>query len=89
MEALSSAENMYVSAFENVNGTMAVPVINEAHYERSIEVKVEGCDLKDNVVGAYLADNNHNNTYVGSVDFKGGSFTARVPARSMVTYFME
>jgi glucosylceramidase len=89
IDASSSAENVLVTAFENTNGTVAIPVINEAHFERQVEVQVEGCGLKMGLATAYLADNEHNNTMVGSFHVNGSSFMASVPARSMTTFFLE
>ncbi|KAH4806517.1 hypothetical protein HBH61_146310 [Parastagonospora nodorum] len=87
--ANSSAENMLVTAFENVNGTVAIPVINEAHFERQVEVYLSNCKLKLDMATAYLADNDHNNTMVGSYHVNGSSFLASVPPRSMTTFFLE
>jgi glucosylceramidase len=90
VDATSSAENMYVSAFINTNGTVAVPVINEAHYERSVAVNLAGCQLKVTKATVYLADNDHNNTMpVDSFRLNGTSFLASVPPRSMTTFFLE
>jgi len=89
VDATSSAENVLVTAFENTNRTMAIPVINEAHFTRQVEVNLEGCELKMQRATAYLADNEHNNTMVGSYRFNGSSFMASVPPRSMTTFFLE
>ncbi|KAB5551424.1 glycoside hydrolase family 30 protein [Coniochaeta sp. 2T2.1] len=90
VKATSSAENMYVSAFVNTNGTVAVPVINEAHFERRISVSFAGSDLSVTKATVYLADNEHNNTMsVDSFGINGARFVARVPPRSMTTFFLE
>jgi glucosylceramidase len=78
-----------VSAFENTNGTVAIPVINEAHFGRGVEIHVSGCELRVGMATAYLADNEHNNTMVGSYHINGSSFHANVPPRSMTTFFLE
>jgi glucosylceramidase len=89
IEADSPALNLKVTAFENTNGTLAVPVINEAHFERQVEVSFKGCKLPRGVATAYLADNEHNNTMVGSYAVNGSVFLASVPPRSMTTFFLE
>ena len=89
IDAMSPAENLKVTAFENTNGTMAIPVINEAHFERQVEVVLKGCELARGVATAYLADNEHNNTMVGSFAVNGSMFLASVPPRSMTTFFLE
>jgi glucosylceramidase len=68
---------------------VANQVINEAHFARQVEVDVEGCELKMQIATAYLTDNQHNNTMVGSYRFNGSSFMASVPPRSMTTFFLE
>lgn len=87
--ASSSAENLLVTAFENTNGTVAIPVINEAHFERRVEVYLSDCKLKLGMATAYLADNDHNNTMVGRYHVNGSSFLSSVPLRSMTTFFLE
>ncbi|KAK7183721.1 hypothetical protein DPSP01_004356 [Paraphaeosphaeria sporulosa] len=89
LDAKSSAENLYVSAYENKNGTVAVVGMNAAHFERTVEVTVEGCGASNRTVKAYLADNTHNNTMVASYRVQAGGFEASMPARSMVTFFLD
>jgi glucosylceramidase len=89
VDATSSADNLLVTAFENTNGTLAVPVINEAHFERQVEVQLEGYELRLGMVSAYLADNEHNNTLVGRWTVNGTAFVASVKARSLTTFFLE
>ncbi|KAJ5032204.1 glycoside hydrolase superfamily [Bipolaris maydis] len=49
-----------LTAFENVNGTLAIPVINEAHYERDVRISLNGSLKAFAKATAYLADNTHN-----------------------------
>jgi hypothetical protein len=72
-----------------MNGTLAIPVINEAHFERQVEVSIKGCELALGMATAYLADNEHNNTMVGTYGVNGSVFLASVPPRSMTTFFLE
>ncbi|KAI4908119.1 hypothetical protein J4E90_008743 [Alternaria incomplexa] len=89
IDAISPAENLKVTAFENTNGTLAIPVINEAHYARQVEVSIKGCNFTMGVANAYLADNEHNNTMVRTYGVNGSVFVASVPPRSMTTFFVE
>ncbi|KNG51024.1 glycoside hydrolase family 30 protein [Stemphylium lycopersici] len=89
VDAHSPAENLKVTAFENANGTVAIPMINEAHYERQVEISLDGCELHLGTATAYLADNEHNNTLVESYQIAGEGFVARVKPRSMTTFFLE
>lgn len=78
-----------MTAFENVNGTVAIPVINEAHYERQLEINLDGCELQFGTATAYLADNEHNSTLVEKYETTGEGFVASVKPRSMTTFFLE
>jgi glucosylceramidase len=89
IDATSSAENLYVSAFENINHTIAVPIINAAHFERKVAVNLEGCALNKSIATAYLADNEHNNSRVASYYLNGSTFQVSVPPRSLTTFFLE
>lgn len=89
IDATSNAENLLVTAFENVNATLAIPVINEAHFERQVQINMDGCHLQKGIATAYLADNDHNNTMVANYHVNGSSFLESVPARSMTTFFLE
>lgn len=89
VDAISPAENLKVTAFENTNGTLAIPVINEAHFERPVEVSLKGCEKAFGVATAYLADNEHNNTLTGTYRVNGSTFLASVPPRSMTTFFLQ
>ncbi|KAF2025753.1 glycoside hydrolase family 30 protein [Setomelanomma holmii] len=89
IDASSSAENLYISAYENTNGTLAVVGINAAHFERTVQVKVDGCGGVNGSVKAYLADHDHNNTMVATYQVQGGGFEASMPARSMITFFLD
>ena len=89
IDAPSPAEDLRVTAFENTNGTLAIPVINEAHFERQVEITFKGGELARGVATAYLADNEHNNTMVGTYGANESMFLASVPPRSMTTFFLE
>ena len=89
IDALSPAENLKVTAFENTNGTLAIPVINEAHFERQVEVSLKSCKFALSFATAYLADNKHNNTIVGMYKINGAVLLANVPPRSLTTFFLE
>ncbi|KAL2020640.1 hypothetical protein VTK56DRAFT_8130 [Thermocarpiscus australiensis] len=89
IDATSSVETLYVSAFENTNGTVAIPVINAAHFERAVDIELAGCNLNKHTAVAYLADNTHNNTKVASYQIHGSGFKVSVPPRSMTTFFLE
>jgi glucosylceramidase len=78
---------VYVTAWENANGTVAIPVINAAHYPYTIHVDLAGSEV--NYAVAYLTDNSHNVTAVEGFGFEGGRFSAVMEPRSMKTYFLS
>jgi glucosylceramidase len=85
--ASSSAENMYVSAYVNANGTVSVPVINAAHFSRGVVIELGGVEVGK--VRVFLTDNAHNVTMVGEGVVSGGRFVAEVEPRAMKTFFFE
>jgi glucosylceramidase len=89
IDATSSAENLKVSAFKNINGTVAIPIINAAHFGREVAVQIRGCDLEKGIATAYLADNEHNNSRIASYHLNGSSFQVSVEPRSLTTFFLE
>jgi glucosylceramidase len=87
IDSTSDVEEVYVTAWENVNGTVAVPVINAAHYPYTVHVDLAGSGV--NYAVAYLTDNGHNGTAMERFGFDGGRFSAVVEARSMKTWFLS
>ncbi|OQV10963.1 hypothetical protein CLAIMM_14880 [Cladophialophora immunda] len=87
--AASSAENVYVSAYVNANGTVAVPVINEAHFPYQLTVHLGG-GIDASTATAYLTDNQHNVTMVGQTPIGGGGvFEATIEPRAVKTFFLS
>jgi glucosylceramidase len=89
IDAQSTSETMYASAFQNTNGTVAIPVINEARFAREVEVSLSGCRVNASTVTAYLADNYHNNTAMGTSQLNGTGFSYSIPPRAMMTFFLQ
>lgn len=88
VDASSDADDVYVSTFVNSNGTVAVPVVNAAHFTQSVRVDLRGLGRLSRG-SACLTDNAHNVSLVGSFEVKGGGFEAVVEARSLKTFFLE
>ena len=87
VDAQSSVEEVYVSAYVNTNGTVAVPVINAAHFAYDLTVDLVGTNVT--TATAYLTDNNHNVTMVSQVPLNGSIFQASVEPRAMKTFFLQ
>lgn len=76
-----------VSAFKNVDGNVAVQVIQSGTGSGSVSVKVEGFAAKS--AKAWLTDNSHDCDEQAATVGSDGSVSANVPARSMVTIVLE
>jgi glucosylceramidase len=87
IDATSNVENVYVSAYENKNGTVAIPVINAAHFTFDVTLDFKGVKAKR--VTAYLTDNDHNVTLVDQFKLTGSTFKTTVEPRAMRTFFLE
>jgi glucosylceramidase len=88
VDASSGAVDVYVSWFVNSNGTVAVPVVNAAHFAQSVKVDLRGLSRLTKG-SAYLTDNMHNVSLVDQFALRGNGFQAMVEARSMKTFFLE
>lgn len=88
IDASSDAEDVYVSSFVNENGTVAIPVVNAAHFAQNINVDLRGLATLTRA-SAYLTDNTHNVSLVDQFAVQGSRFVAKVEARSMKTFFLE
>ncbi|CAK1367716.1 unnamed protein product [Cercospora beticola] len=89
VEAQSDVEEVYVTAWENRNGSLAIPIVNAAHYAYSVEVDLKGLGMGVNRGVAYLTDNGHNVTLAGEFEVEEGGFRAVVEPRSMKTFFLD
>jgi glucosylceramidase len=96
VEASSNKEDMYVSAYVNKNGSLAVPIINAAHFPYTVDLdfqKIGGVNGEKSwkKVTAYLTDNSHNVSNVGEWAFghDGARFQGTVEPRAMKTFFFE
>lgn len=77
-----------VSAFKNVDGTVSVQVIQGGAGAGAVTVKVNGFTAK--AAKAWITDNSHDcDEQVATVAADGGSVSAQVPGRSMVTFVLE
>ncbi|KAK1074919.1 hypothetical protein LTR74_000763 [Friedmanniomyces endolithicus] len=88
LAATTSVMEVYVTAWENTNGTIAIPVINAAHYTYTLDMNLAGTNVTH--VVAYLTDNTHNVTLTNETfSVSGGKFTAEIEPRSMKTFFLD
>ncbi|KAK5124273.1 hypothetical protein LTR85_001976 [Meristemomyces frigidus] len=87
VDAQSSVEVVYVSAYLNTNGTVVVPVVNAAHFACELTVDLFGVNVT--TATAYLTDNNHSVTRIEQYTLNGSTFSASVEPRAMKTFFLQ
>ncbi|KAJ5391059.1 glycoside hydrolase [Penicillium cosmopolitanum] len=85
--AETNVEDLYITAWMNTNSTIAIPVVNAAHYTYTLDVQLYGSKVSHAV--AYLTDNEHNVTVDNEFIFKEGRFTAQIEPRAMKTFFLD
>lgn len=87
VDATSDVENVYVTAYVNKNGTVAIPVINAAHFPYDLTINLEG--IKKRKLSEYLTDNTHNVTLQSRYKISGSSLKVTVEPRAMKTFWLE
>ncbi|KAH8801457.1 family 5 glycoside hydrolase [Xylogone sp. PMI_703] len=85
--ASTSVEEVYVSAFQNPDGTIAIPILNAAQNPYTVTIDLFGSDAT--TAAAWLTDNKHNVTHVGTDKIKNGSFKVTVEPRALKTYVLS
>jgi O-glycosyl hydrolase len=84
--ASSANGNLEVTAFRNLNGSVAVVVLNTATTAQTAAFSLRQTGAFGLVATPYLTDATHDTAAQPGIFVRGGSFTAAVPARSLVTY---
>jgi cellulase/cellobiase CelA1 len=78
---------LLVSAYRNTNGTLAIVVINLATSDTATTFSLQNTNVANGAtVTPYLTNNNNNTAAQATLSVSNGSFSATVPARSLVTY---
>ncbi|MEO6086540.1 MAG: glycoside hydrolase family 30 beta sandwich domain-containing protein [Umezawaea sp.] len=75
-----------VSAYRNPDGSMAVVVLNTATSATSTTYSLSNAGLSSGRATPYLTNTGNNTAAQSAIRLSSGSFTATVPARSLVTY---
>ncbi len=84
--ASSDNGNLEVTAFRNLNGSVAVVVLNTATTAQTTAFSVRGTGAFGLAATPYLTDATHDTAAQPGIGIRGGLFTAALPARSLVTY---
>src|ERR1039457_7043236 len=87
--ASSSSGAVDLSAFKNTDGTVAIVALNTAGSADPITYSLSGTGTPNNArVTPYLTNSSASIAAQGATAVSNGSFTATIPARSLVTYLV-
>ena len=85
--AASSSSGVDISAFKNTDGTVAIVALNTGSSADPITYSLSGTGTPNGAtVTPYLTNSSSDVAAQGALSVSGGSFTASIPARSLVTY---
>ena len=82
--ATTSATGIEVTAFRNIDGSIAVIALNSAHSRQIATFSLPG--LSGAHVTPYLTDTSHELSAQSPITVRSSAFTASLPARSLITY---
>lgn len=80
----TSSGDLQLSAFRNTDGTLAVVALNTGTSANSVSYALKNVAAR--TATPYLTNTTGNTTAQSPVRVTGGTFTATVPARSLITY---
>jgi len=87
--ASSANSDLDVTAFRNVNGSVAIVVLNTATTAQTASFSVRGTGANGPVAVPYLTDNSHDTAAQAPLPVIRGSFGATLPAGSLTTFVIR
>jgi len=88
--ASSGDSNLQVSAYRNSNGSVSLVVLNTASSAITTSYALQNTGVANGTtVTPYLTNNSSHTAQQATTSVSGGSFSATVPARSLVTYVLN
>jgi glucuronoarabinoxylan endo-1,4-beta-xylanase len=84
--ATSGDTNLKVTAFKNIDGSVAVAVLNTGQSSISTSYAIANAGVTTGTATPYLTNNGSSTSAQAPISVSGGAFSATVPARSLVTY---
>jgi len=84
--ASSPDGNLKTSAYRNADGSVVIVALNTASSSTSTSFAVSNTGLSNGTVAAYVTNGSASMSAQSTVGLAAGSFSATVPARSLVTY---
>ncbi len=85
IDATSANSNLKITAARNVDGSFAIVVLNAATAAESVTFSLQNMNVA-NTATPYLTNATNDTAQQPGISISSGSFTATVPARSLVTY---
>jgi glucuronoarabinoxylan endo-1,4-beta-xylanase len=88
--ASSGDNNLQVSAYKNSNGVVAIVVLNQSNSAITASYSLQNTGVADGTtVTPYLTNSSNSTAQQGTTSVSGGSFSATIPGRSLVTYVLS
>jgi O-glycosyl hydrolase len=87
--ATSSNSGVDMSAYKNTDGTTTVVALNTLSSADSITYSASGIGGTSGTVTPYLTNGSSTVAAQSAIPLSGGSFSASIPARSLVTYVIK
>src|SRR5579875_2325520 len=88
--ASTGDSNLEVSAYKNTNGVVAIVVLNQASSAITASYALQNTGVADGTtVTPYLTNSSNDTAAQAATSVSGGSFSATIPARSLVTYVLS
>ena len=87
--ATTSDADLRLSAFRDTDGTVTVVALNAAADAAEVSFSLRNTGITTGTATPYLTNGSHSTARQAAVAVGGGSMTAKVPARSLVTYTIK
>jgi len=85
--ATTTDSNLELTGFKNTNGSIAVVALNTATSPVTVSFSLSGTGISSNAAAKpYLTNASHDTAKQKTIKVRGDSFSAAIPARSLVTY---
>ncbi|HZR40368.1 MAG TPA: glycoside hydrolase [Ktedonobacteraceae bacterium] len=88
--ASSGDSNLKVSVYRNTSGAVSIVVLNTANSAITASYSLQNTGVANGTtVTPYLTNNSNHTAQQATTSVSGGSFSATIPARSLVTYVLR
>lgn len=86
ISATGAPSGLSVSAYRNTDGSVILVALNSASSATTTGYSLTGTGVSNGTATPYVTDSSSSTAAQSAIAVSGGSFTATVPARSLVTY---